>query len=69
MYEVIKERGLASNRLTKESFMVGKAFELGSEKFAPSPLNTWRKNNNQSCRAWDIRGKKINAEEISACLT
>lgn len=28
-----------------------------------------KKSKTQSCRAWDIRGKKINAEEISVSLT
>lgn len=52
-------------RLTKESFMAEKAFELSSEKFAHSPLNPWRKE--QSCRDWGMRQKNISAEEVSAC--
>lgn len=51
--------------MTKESLILEKAFELGSEKFAPPPLNLWRKK--QCCKDWGIREKKISAEEISVC--
>lgn len=36
-----EERELTSNKVTKESFMVEKAFKLGSEKCMPSSLNPW----------------------------